>query len=356
VTSADHIPLVSRISQFRISPGAYRHVCLFGVWALGFIIVTGAAVRLTGSGLGCPDWPTCSGHNVVAPWQYHAVIEFGNRVVTGAVSLAVIAAVCGSAIRRPRRRDLNWLSWGLVAGLVGQIVLGGESVKHHLAPQFIMSHFMLSMVLLANAVVLYHRAGFEDGPLDGRGRARPLAPATPLVSTEELMMGRILPVAAGVVIFLGTVVTSTGPHGGDPTAKRFNYSLHDVARLHSSAVILFLGLTVVTLWRLARSGAPAEVMRRGEIMLTVLLVQGAVGYLQYFSGVPTWLVAIHVTLAATLWAVTIQFTVGLTTRPTLRPDPRWRPRQGADLVDATDSMTDRIADPRLDPASEPTRA
>jgi cytochrome c oxidase assembly protein subunit 15 len=139
-------------------------------------------------------------------------------------------------------------------------------------------------------------------------------------------MGRLLPVAAGVVIFLGTVVTSTGPHGGDPAAKRFNYSLHDVARLHSSAVILFLAFTVVTLWRLVKAGAPASVMRRGEILLTVLLVQGAVGYLQYFSGVPAWLVQIHVTLAATLWVVTLQFTLGLTARPTLpAPSPAEEP-------------------------------
>jgi cytochrome c oxidase assembly protein subunit 15 len=127
-------------------------------------------------------------------------------------------------------------------------------------------------------------------------------------------MGRLLLVAAGLVIFLGTVVTSTGPHGGDPKARRLDFSLHDVARLHSLAVWLFLALTVVTLWTMQRVGAPAEVMRRGEVVLLVLLLQGGVGYLQYFSGVPSWLVAIHVALAATLWAVTVQFVLGLTTR------------------------------------------
>jgi cytochrome c oxidase assembly protein subunit 15 len=293
---------------------AYRRVCLFGVWALGFIIVTGAAVRLTGSGLGCPDWPTCAANHVVAPWHYHAMIEFGNRVVTGAVSVAVIAAVLGSAVRRPRRRDLTWLSWGLVGGLIGQIVLGGESVKHHLAPPFIMAHFMLSLVLLLNAVVLAHRARLADAPADSDGRVRPAGQVTPLVPVEELIMGRLLPVAAGLAIFLGTVVTSTGPHGGDPTARRLELSLHNVARWHSVAVLLFLAMTLVTLWRMMQAGAPPAVMRRGEVMLVVLLAQGTVGYVQYFSGVPTWLVAIHVTLAATLWAVTVQFVLGLTTR------------------------------------------
>jgi cytochrome c oxidase assembly protein subunit 15 len=315
---------LGRLRRLRVTPSAYRRVCLFGVWALGFIIVTGAAVRLTGSGLGCPDWPTCANNHVVSPWQYHAVIEFGNRLVTGAVSLAVIAAVLASVFRRPRRRDLVWLSWGLVVGVLAQAVLGGESVKHDLAPPFIMAHFMLSLVLLLNAVVLYHRAGFEDGPGDDRERARPVGPVTPLVSTELLIMGRLLAVAAAVVIFLGTVVTSTGPHGGDPRARRLALSLHDVARLHSGAVLLFLGFTVLTLWRMMKAGAPPEVVRRGETLLVILMVQGAVGYVQYFSGVPTWMVAIHVTLAVALWAVTLQFVLGLTTRPhhrTVAPNP-----------------------------------
>ncbi len=177
-----------------------------------------------------------------------------------------------------------------------------------------MAHFMLSLVLLTNAVVLFHRAGFEDGPPDQHGRVRPVGPASPLVPVEHLIMGWLLLVAASMVIFLGTVVTSTGPHGGDPTARRLELSLHDVARLHSGAVLLFLGLTVVTLWRMVRAGAPPEVIRRGEVLLLVLLGQGAVGYLQYFSGVPTWLVAIHVALASVLWVVTLQFVLGLTTR------------------------------------------
>lgn len=299
----------------RLTPSTYRKVCLFAVWALGFIIVTGAAVRLTGSGLGCKDWPRCSTHQYVAPLQYHALIEFGNRLVTALVCVAIVAAVLASAFRQPRRRDLTWLAWGLVAGLVGEIVLGGEVVLHHLAPQFVMAHFMYSFVLLCDAVVLYHRAGFPDGPGAGRGRARPAGPPAPLVPGELRVMGALMIVGVSLVIFLGTVVTSTGPHGGDPTAKRLDFSLHDVARLHSSAVILFLGLTLVTLWRMIQAGVPHQVVRRGEILLVVLIAQGGVGYLQYFSGVPAWLVQIHVTLAATLWVATLQFFLGLTGRP-----------------------------------------
>ncbi|MDP1804751.1 MAG: COX15/CtaA family protein, partial [Acidimicrobiales bacterium] len=140
-----------------LSPPAYRRVTLFALLALAFIVVTGGAVRLTGSGLGCPDWPTCAENRVVAPWEYHAMVEFVNRTITGLVSMAVMLAVLGSLVRRPRRRDLLWLSVGLVAGVLGQIVLGGLTVLFHLTPGFVMAHFLLSMVLIANAVVLHHR-------------------------------------------------------------------------------------------------------------------------------------------------------------------------------------------------------
>src|ERR1700730_16894829 len=152
-------PLRLRLLQRRLSPESYRRITLLAVWALGFIIVTGGAVRVTGSGLGCPDWPTCAGHQVVAKWQYHQMVEFGNRVVTGIVCIGVVLAVLGSRIRIPRRHDLTLLSWGLVAGVAAQIVLGGESVKHHLAPPFVMGHFLVSMLLLWDAVVLHVRAG-----------------------------------------------------------------------------------------------------------------------------------------------------------------------------------------------------
>src|ERR1700694_4478131 len=148
----------------QLSPDTYRRITLLAVWALGFIIVIGGAVRVTGSGLGCPDWPTCAGRQVVAKWQYHQMVEFGNRVVTGIVCIGVVLAVLGSRIRTPRRRDLTQLSWGLVTGVMAQIVLGGESVKHHLAPQFVMGHFLLFMLLLWDAIVLHHRAGQADGP------------------------------------------------------------------------------------------------------------------------------------------------------------------------------------------------
>jgi cytochrome c oxidase assembly protein subunit 15 len=285
----------------RLSPATYRRITLFSAWAVGFIILTGGLVRVTGSGLGCPDWPTCTRHQVLAPWQYHAWVEFGNRIVTGAVSLAVALAVLGALVRDPRRRDLTLLSCGLVAGVLAQIVLGGETVRHQLAPPFVMGHFLLSMLLLWDAVVLHSRAGTPDGA------ARPVR----LVAPEQVTMARLCAGAAGVVVFLGTVVTSTGPHGGDPKARRLGYSLHDVARLHGSAVWLFLALTAATLWSMSRAGVPARVMRRGQVVIALIVAQGSVGYAQYFSGVPAWLVGIHLAGAASVWAAVIWFNCGL---------------------------------------------
>ncbi|MDQ4132552.1 MAG: COX15/CtaA family protein, partial [Actinomycetota bacterium] len=245
----------------RLSPPVYRRITLVAALALAFIIVTGGAVRLTGSGLGCPDWPTCARDRLVAPWEYHAMVEFVNRTITGLVSLAVILAVLGSLLRQPRRRDLVWLSLGLVGGVVAQIVLGGLTVLFHLAPPLVMGHFILSMVILANAVVLHHRAGQPEG--------RP----QPVVSRDLVLMGRVVLVAAALAIFLGTLVTASGPHGGDEDVERLPLLVPDVARAHGISVVLLLVLTLVTLWRLNRTGAPASLLRRGEVLLGVLVAQ-----------------------------------------------------------------------------------
>ncbi len=277
-----------------LSPPAYRRVTLFALLALTFIVVTGGAVRLTGSGLGCPDWPTCAENRVVAPWEYHAMVEFVNRTITGLVSVAVMLAVLGSLVRRPRRRDLLWLSVGLVGGVLGQIVLGGLTVLFELKPGFVMAHFLLSMVLLANAVVLHHRAG------------RPAGPTRPAVGPDLLGLGRLAVAAAALVIFLGTIVTSSGPHGGDEDAERLPFLLPDVARLHGIAVMLFLAVTLVTLWKLRRAGADPRILRRGEVLLAVVVAQGALGYIQYFTGVPALLVGFHIAGATAVWVAVLR--------------------------------------------------
>lgn len=292
----------------RLSPRAYRRITLLALCAQVFITVTGAAVRLTGSGLGCSDWPTCEQDRLVAPFEYHAMVEFVNRTITGLVSVAVILAVLGSFARVPRRRDLTLWSLGLVAGVVGQIVLGGLTVLFELRPPFVIAHFALSMVLVWNAYVLHVRSAHAESP------------ALPAVAPVVRRLGRAIVVGAAVVLFTGTIVTGTGPHGGDETVERLPFVLVTVARVHSLAVWAFLVLTIVTLVMLRRHGAPRDVDLRAKALVVAILVQGAIGYVQYFTGVPPGLVIVHVLGSVVVWLCALSFDLSLTTRP-LEVDP-----------------------------------
>jgi len=307
--------------RLTISPAGYRRVTFLVLLALGFIVVTGGAVRVTGSGLGCPDWPTCAEGRIVAPLEYHALIEFVNRMVTGTVSIMVIVAVLAALRRRPYRRDLVWLAGGLVLGVIGQIVLGGLVVLFHLYPPLVMGHFVLSMVLVANAVVLHHRAGQPDAGLRDTG------PVVQAVAGELRPLSSWLVAWAGVVLFLGTVVTGSGPHAGNHEGQfveRLPFAVRDVARLHGLAVWILLALALYTVWRAYRDGAPAEAQRRGAVLLAVLCAQGAIGYIQYFNDVPAPLVAVHIAGATALWACVLRFRLALVspTEMTAAPSPR----------------------------------
>ena len=286
----------------RLSPRAFERLTLVAAVAVGFIIVTGAAVRLTGSGLGCPDWPTCARGHLVAPLDYHPLVEFANRTVTGLVSIAVILAVLGSLRREPPRRDLILLSLGLVAGVVGQIVLGGVTVLVHLAPPFVMAHFLLSMALLWDAVVLHHRAGQPD------------APPRPLVDRDLIRLARLMAVLAAITMLAGTVVTSSGPHGGDAKARRFDFSLHRVTQIHGGFALLLLTLVVAMLVLLRVNHAPAQVQRCAQQVLEALVVQIGIGYAQYFTGVPALLVEFHVLGAVLVWTAVLRLNLAMMTR------------------------------------------
>ncbi|MBW3556126.1 MAG: COX15/CtaA family protein [Actinobacteria bacterium] len=298
------------MERLRLSPSSYHRITLAALVGLAFIVVTGAAVRLTGSGLGCPDWPTCSGGRIVAPAEYHARIEFLNRTITGLVSVAVMLAVLGSLARRPRRRDLTWLSLGLVAGVLAQIVLGGLVVLFHLAPPLVMGHFLVSMLLLLDATVLHHRAGQPDGV------------ARAVVSPAHLVLGKLTVAAAALAIFLGTVVTGSGPHAGShegQLVERLPFAVADVARLHGAAVVLFGAVVLYLVRSLRVAGAPPDVLRRAQVLLGVLVAQAAVGYSQYFTGVPPLLVAVHVAGAVAVWVATLRVVLGMHVR--VQPSP-----------------------------------
>jgi cytochrome c oxidase assembly protein subunit 15 len=277
----------------------YRRVTAIALALLVMIVVTGAAVRLTGSGLGCTDWPNCEDGRLVAPLELHPMVEFVNRMITGLVSLAVIVAVLGSLVRQPRRRDLTWLSLGLVAGVIGQIVLGGLVVLFDLNPVLVQGHFVVSMVLIADAVVLHHRAGEADGP------RRPVV--TPVL--RRLVVALV--VLTAIVILTGTAVTGAGPHAGDEEAKRLPFTLHAAAKVHGTAMIVFLVVTLATLWRVRSERAPARVAHATEALLGLLVLQAAVGYTQYFTEIPPLLVGLHVLGATAVWIAVLQLLLRL---------------------------------------------
>jgi len=287
-----------------VTPARYRSWTRAALWALTIIVFSGAAVRLTGSGLGCSDWPKCEEDQFVADFEYHNLIEFGNRLFTGVVAIAVMLAVLGSLGRVPRRADLTRWSWGLVAGVIAQIVLGGLLVRTELDPRFTMGHFLLSMVLIWNAVVLQHRAAWPDVVAADDTRAEP-APAAPLDSAGRPLLGLLRAVTAvsAVLLVTGTVVTGSGPHSGSDepeVAARLPFDLREVTRIHSLVAITLVLIVAALLWQAHRSGR-LDVRQRAATVFGLLVVQGTVGYLQYFNGVPELLVMVHIVLATFTW-------------------------------------------------------
>lgn len=298
------------MGRISISPAAYRRITLGALVALAVIIVTGAAVRLTGSGMGCPTWPQCEPGSLVPRGEtgHHGWIEYGNRLFTGVVSVAVILAVLGSLARTPRRRDLTRWSLGLVAGVVAQALLGAIVVRTHVSPPTVMAHFLLSAVLVWNAVVLHHKAG---EPVGGPRRAR--------VEPGLLRAGRWLTVAAGVVIVSGTFVTGAGPHGGDDAAERLPFAVSSVAAVHGTAVWVFLAVTLLA-YRASRRTGDTEIQSRIHVLLGLIAAQATIGYVQYFSGVPELLVGAHVLGSVLVWIAALRVRLALTI-----PDPGLAP-------------------------------
>jgi cytochrome c oxidase assembly protein subunit 15 len=278
---------VSRRRPLTVAPSLSHRLNLLALALVALIVVTGGAVRLTGSGLGCSDWPECSVGHLTPALQFHGLVEFGNRLVTVVLTIAVGASFLGAIFRRPRRSDLVWLSGGLVAGVVAQAVLGGIVVYTKLNPYLVMVHFFATMVLLANAVVLVHRSNRDYGP----GSAHLLIPR-PLLRLHYGVLALL-----AVVIAAGTATTGAGPHAGDAAgqvaAKRIPIALRDLAELHSSLVLLLVGLTIGLVIGLHTADVPERVRKAARILLTVMVAQAAVGYTQYFTHLPALLVEVH---------------------------------------------------------------
>lgn len=263
---------------------------IFGVllFLQGALVVTGGAVRLTGSGLGCPTWPECTpGSYTPVPYQaegqLHAWIEFGNRLLTFALLLSALIAVI--YVLKTGRKDLRSLAAGQVLGILGQGVLGGITVLTDLHPLPVAGHLLLSMLLIAGATSLYSR---RDAP-----QIRVAAPTKTVSLISQLHI-----VVAFIVLILGTLVTGSGPHAGDEKTQRFGFDIRSVAILHADAVILLVGITLALL---VAASVAQSTKKAIYIFFAVTLAQGAIGYTQYFTGIPEFLVAAHLAGATIFW-------------------------------------------------------
>ncbi len=281
--------------RLSISPRLYANVALVALGALSLIVLTGAAVRLTGSGLGCPDWPKCYGKSV-PPLDAHAVIEYGNRVLTGFVGLAVIAASTLAWFRRPFRGHLALFGALLPVGVICQAILGALVVKFHLAPGLVMLHFILSMLLLDAAFALAWCARYE--PWDRRRSA----------DRSGVWAVRALIPLGQLTILAGTIATASGPHAGAHEGElvhRFDFegtgTLEWVVQRHSAIAAVF-GLSAIAVWfLLRRPGGDRRALRPLSVVLGLLALQGAVGGAQWALELPAEIVWVHVTLATATW-------------------------------------------------------
>jgi heme a synthase len=307
-----------------ISPQRYAQVTLIALAALALIVLTGAGVRITGSGLGCPDWPKCYG-GTVPPLDTHAVIEYGNRVLTGFVGLAVIAASVLAWFRRPFRWHLAFFGALLPLGVIGQAILGALVVKYHLAPGLVMSHFILSMLLLDAAFALAWCSRYEPGERR--------------FSTDRLGVWavRALIPLGQLTILAGTIATASGPHAGAHDGQlvhRFTFegtgTLEWVVQRHSAIAAVF-GLAVIAVWLLLRRpGGDGRAVRPFTAVIGLLGLQGAVGGVQWALELPGELVWLHVALATLTWLAML-WTVATAGR--LEP----REQESKPVADATKS-------------------
>jgi heme a synthase len=287
-----------------VTPAQYRRVAYLALGSLTLIVLTGAAVRLTDSGLGCENWPKCGG-TPLPPLSTHALIEFGNRAVSGVVGVITVVAAVLAFTRRPFRRDLAILAVLLPLGVVAQAVLGGFTVLNHLAPGFVMAHFSLSLLILVAAFALAWRATYEPG-------SRP-------ASNDRVGVWSVRALAplGALTIFAGTAATAAGPHSGGFTGQvvhRLHFKGADTLTwaIHQHATIAAIfGVAVIGVWFLHRHrGASAAELEALTVLGVLLAAQGLVGSVQYELKLPSEMVWVHVMLAtfswlALLWVVAV---------------------------------------------------
>ncbi len=286
--------LLTRVRRTTLTPVQYRRLAYIALGALSLIVLTGAAVRLTDSGLGCPDWPRCYG-KALPPLSSHALVEYSNRVVSGLVGVVTLAVFAAAFMRRPFRRDLVWLSAALPLGVLAQGVLGGFTVREHLAPGFVMAHFCLSMIILIGAVALAWQSSHERGWR---------APSTDRFATWSVRA--LLPLGA-LTIFAGTAATASGPHSGGVTGQHVHRltfegagTLTWVVHRHATIAALF-GVAVIAVWFLHRRRDIQATIEPLTVLGVLMAAQGLVGSVQYELRLPSDMVWVHVALATATW-------------------------------------------------------
>ena len=303
------------------TPVSMRRIALAGVISSAGIILSGAAVRLSKSGLGCPDWPQCTRGSLVAAHtpgdpMFHTWIEFGNRMVTVAVTVVAVAVLIAAWRFRPggrRRTDLVWLAAVQPAGIVAQIVLGGIVVLTNLNPAAVSLHFIVSIAVVAAAVALQVKC--TEGTAPARSLIRP--------DLRVLCYGVVALVA--VMMTAGTVVTGTGPLAGAGDVPRYHLPLAGVTQFHADIGWLLGGLTAALIVGLHTTRAPARVRRQGWLLFGLIVAQGVIGYTQYFTGLPAGLVWVHVAGSLLIWIAALQLMFAARDRGPLVPPPAESP-------------------------------
>lgn len=301
-------------SRLEISPARYAQVTSVALAALSLIVLTGAAVRLTGSGLGCPDWPKCYG-GTTPPLEMHAVIEYGNRLLTGFVGFAVIAASVLAFFRRPYRWHLALFGALLPLGVIGQAILGALVVKYHLAPGLVMSHFILSMMLLDAAFALAWCSRYEPWE---RRRSR---------DRLGVWSVRALIPLGQLTILAGTIATASGPHAGAHEGQlvhRFDFegtgTLEWVVQRHAVLATIY-GIAAIAVWfLLRRPGADRRALKPLTVVIGLLALQGAIGGVQWALELPAGIVWIHIAIATGNWLAML-WTVAAAGRLESRSEP-----------------------------------
>ena len=297
-----------------------RRLALASLIANTGLIVTGAAVRLTGSGLGCPTWPRCTddSYRNTPEMGVHGVIEFGNRLLTFVLVVIALACFIAALLTRPRRRSLILLSLAIGLGIPGQGVIGGITVLTNLNPWVVGLHFLLSMGLVAGAYALWKRTSEGDG--------KPVS----LVPQPLRHLARLLTVVSAAVIVLGVIVTGSGPHAGDENAKRNGLDPATVSQAHADLVFLLIGLSVAMWFALRAVEAPPHAIRAAGVLIVVELAQGLIGFVQYFTNLPVLLVGFHMLGSALVWIATLALARSLRTRDPLAPATGFAPKQDTD--------------------------